>query len=156
MCIYLWGFLLLQPHHTTELCFSSLWLWVEISGTVSMNILIEKGLLELLLYLIKNGKYGCMSGRLWNWTKQSNRLGLCHHTKGKIIIIIMLVVNMHSHKASIVDQLICIHTSSAVYWILGLWVDYYNIIIGIVYIAVWLWNWLCMNSMYSHMDLYWL
>ena len=28
---------------------------------------------------------------------------------------IMLVVNMHSRKASIVDQLICIHTSSAVY-----------------------------------------
>ena len=50
---------------------------------------------------------------------------------------IMLVVNMHSHKVSIVDRLIRIHTSSAVYWILGLWVDYYNIIIGIVYIAVW-------------------
>ena len=29
-----------------------------------MIIIIEKGLLELLLYLIKNGKYGCMSGRL--------------------------------------------------------------------------------------------
>ena len=28
---------------------------------------------------------------------------------------IMLVVNMHSHKALIVDRLICIHTSSGVY-----------------------------------------
>ena len=50
---------------------------------------------------------------------------------------IMLVVNMHLRKVSIVDRFICTHTSSAVYWILGLWVDYYNIIIGIVYIAVW-------------------
>ena len=50
---------------------------------------------------------------------------------------IMLVVNMHSCKASIVDQLICIHTSSTVYWILGHWVDDNNIIIGIVYIVVW-------------------
>ena len=47
------------------------------------------------------------------------------------------MVNMHSHIASIVDRLICIHTSSAMYWILDLWVDDYNIIIGIVYIAVW-------------------
>ena len=63
------------------------------------------------------------------------RLGLCHHARGEKKI--MLVVNMHSHKALIVDRLICIHTSSAMYWILDLWVDDYNIIIGIVYIAVW-------------------
>ena len=46
---------MLQLHRTIELCFSSLWLLVEISGMVSMIILIKKGLLELLLYLIKNG-----------------------------------------------------------------------------------------------------
>ena len=49
--IYLWDFLLLQPHHTTELCFPSLWLWVETTDVVSMTILMEKELLWLLSYL---------------------------------------------------------------------------------------------------------
>ena len=42
---------MLQPHHTTELRFSSLWLWVEITGSNSTELLWFKGGWFLLIFL---------------------------------------------------------------------------------------------------------